>query len=118
MATIASHAAEHERYEVHEVLAGEPALDLGLRFETPDFGGAVDFAFAYLERRDPGREGAVSALEIVRVTGSARETVWTYSHAQSRSVARDLVRVWGFDPGQCWRSPYRTPPRPTPARNY
>ena len=118
MATIASHAAEHERYEVHEVLAGEPALDLGLRFETPDFGGAVDFAFAYLERRDPGREGAVSALEIVRVTGSARETVWTYSHAQSRSVARDLVRVGGFDPGQGWRSPYRTPPRPTPARNY
>ena len=100
MATTGSHAAEHERYEVHEVLAGEPALDLGLRFETPDFGGAVDFAFAYLERRDPGREGVVSALEIVRVTGSARETVWTYSHAQSRSVARDLVRVWGFDPAR------------------
>jgi hypothetical protein len=118
MATTGSHAAEHERYEVHEVLAGEPALDLGLRFETQDFGGAVDFAFAYLERRDPGREGAVSALEIVRVTGSARESVWTYSHAQSRTVARDLVRVWGFDPGQGWRSPYRTPPRPTPARNY
>ena len=35
MATIASHAAEHERYEVHEVLAGEPALDLGLRFGAP-----------------------------------------------------------------------------------
>ena len=118
MATIASHAAEHERYEVHEVLAGEPALDLGLRFETPDFGGAVDFAFAYLERRDPGREGAVSALEIVRVTGTAGERVGTYRHAQARNVARDLVRVWGFDPGQGWRSPYRTPPRPTPARNY
>jgi len=118
MAETASHAAEYERYEVHEVLSGEPALDLGLRFETLDFGGAVDFAFAFLERRDPGREGIVSALEIVRVTGAARETVWTYSHAQSRSSARDLVRVWGFDPGQGWQSPYRRPPRPTPARNY
>ena len=118
MAVTASHAAEYERYEVHEVLSGEPALDLGLRFETADLGGAVDFAFAYLERRDPGREGIVSALEIVRVRRSERETVWIYSHAQSRSVARDLVRVWGFDPGQGWPSPYRTPPRPTPARNY
>jgi hypothetical protein len=118
MATTASHAAENERYEVHEVLGGEPALDLGIRFEAADFGAAVDFAFAYLERRDPGREGIVSALEIVRVTSSGRETVWTYSHAQSRSSAGDLVRVWGFDPGQGWRSPYRTPPRPTPARNY
>lgn len=118
MAETASHAAAYERYEVHEVLAGEPALDLGLRFESPDFGGAVDFAFAFLERRDPGREGIVSALEIVRVAGAERETVWTYSHAQSRSVAPDLVRVWGFDPGQGWRSPYRTPLRPTPTRNY
>jgi hypothetical protein len=119
MAESTRHAAERERYEVHEVLAGEPALDLGLRFETVEFGDAVDFAFAFLERRDPGREGIVSALEIVRRAGSVRETVWTYSHAQShRSRARDLVRVWGFDPGQGWRSPYRTPPRPTPARNY
>lgn len=118
MAQMTRHAAEHDRYEVHELLGGEPALDLGLRFEAEDFGAAVDFAFAYLERRDPGREGVVSALEIVRVRGSERDTVWTYSHAQSRSIARDLVRVWGFDPGQGWRSPYRTPPRPTSARNY
>ncbi len=118
MALTARHAAEHDRYEVHEILAGAPALDLRLRFEAEDFGAAVDFAFAYLERRDPGREGTVSALEIVHVTPSGRETAWTYSHAQSRSIAGDLVRVWGFDPGQGWRSPYRTPPRPTPARNY
>ena len=117
MAVTASHAAEYDRYEVHEVLAGEPALDLGLRFESAEFGGAVDFAFAYLERRDPGREGIVSGLEIVRVTGGECETVWTYSHAQVRSTARP-GRVWGFDPGQGWRSPYRTPPRPAPARNY
>jgi hypothetical protein len=118
MAQTASHAAAHVRYEVHEVLGGEPPLDLGLRFDTVDFGAAVDFAFEYLERRDPGRQGVVSALEIVRVTGSQRETVWTYSHAQSRSIARDLVGVWGFHPGSGWSSPYRTPPRPVPARNY
>ena len=109
MALTASHAAEHERYEVHEVLAGEPALDLGLRFETPDFGGAVDFAFAYLERRDPGREGVVSALEIVRVSGSARETVWTYSHSQSRSIARDLVARLGLRPGPGLAQPVPDP---------
>jgi len=118
MAETARHAAEHNRYEVHEVLGGEPALDLGLRFETADFGASVDFAFDYLERRDPRREGVVSALEIVRVSGSERETVWSYSHAQARSMARDLVRVWGFDPGRGWSSPYRKPPTPAPARNY
>ena len=31
MAQTASHAAAHDRYEVREVLGGEPALDLGLR---------------------------------------------------------------------------------------
>lgn len=118
MALTARHAAEHDRYEVHEILGGEPGLDLGLRFETTEFGTAVDFAFDYLERRDPSRQGVVSALEIVRVSGSRRETVWTYSHSQSRSIARDLVGVWGFHPGNGWSSPYRTPPRPTPARNY
>jgi hypothetical protein len=118
MAQTASHAAAHERYEVHEVLAGEPALDLGLRFETFDYSLAVDFAFDYLERRDPDRQGVVSALEIVRVAGSQRETVWTYSYAKSRSIARDLVGVWGFHPGNGWSSPYRKPPRPVPARNY
>jgi hypothetical protein len=118
MAQNARHAAAHDRYEVHEVLGGEPALDLGLRFETVNFAAAVDFAFDYLERRDPGRQGVVNALEIVRVVGPRRETVWNYSHAQSRSIARDLVGVWGFHPGGGWSSPYRTPPRPTPARNY
>ena len=32
--------------------------------------------------------------------------------------ARDLVGVWGFHPSRGWSSPYRTPPKPTPARNY
>lgn len=42
------------------VLAGEPALNLGPRFETTDFGGAVDLAFAYVERpwHSPYRDAA------------------------------------------------------------
>jgi hypothetical protein len=118
MALTASHAAEHNRYEVHELLGGEPALDLGRRFETSDFGAAVDFAFDYLERRDPRREGIVGALEIVRVAGSARETVWSYVHAPTPIRPGDMTRVWGYDVTRSWSSPYRTPARPTPARNY
>jgi hypothetical protein len=118
MAQTASHAAVRDRYEVHEVLGGEPTLDLGLRYESTELGGAVDFAFDYLERRDPGRQGVVHALEIVKISGSTRETVWSYRHAPSGSIARDLVGVWGFHPGRGWSSPYRTPPKPTPARNY
>lgn len=118
MALTASHAAEHNRYEVHELLGGEPALDLGRRFETSDFGAAVDFAFDYLERRDPRREGIVGALEIVRVAGSARETVWSYVHAPVPIRPGDMTRVWGYDVTRSWSSPYRTPARPTPARNY
>jgi hypothetical protein len=118
MAETARHAAEHNRYEVHELLGGEPALDLGRRFETSDFGAAVDFAFDYLERRDPRREGIVGALEIVRVAGSARETVWSYVHAPTPLRPGDMTRVWGYDVTRSWSSPYRTPARPTPARNY
>lgn len=105
------HAAGGSRYEVHEVLEGTPALDLGLRYESGDFGTAVDFAFDFLAQRDPRREGAVSALEIVRVEGSRRETVWTYNHSRSDDLPRNSVGVWGYDVTRSWRSPYRTPVR-------
>ena len=117
MAETQRHAAG-QRYEVDEVLEGAPSLDLGLRFETTDLGQAVDFAFDYLERRDPRREGAVSALEIVRVDGSEQETVWTYSHSQATSPAGELVRLWGYDVTRAWSRPYGGPVRPAPARNY
>jgi hypothetical protein len=110
------HAAG-QRYEVHEVLEGEPPLDLGRRFEATDFGTAVDFAFDFLERRDPRREGAVSALEIVRVAGSDQETVWRYSHTETTSGPRDLVRLWGYDVTRQWSRPYGAPIRPIPAHN-
>jgi hypothetical protein len=110
------HAAGRPLYEVHEVLEGDPALDLGLRFETVDFGGAVDFAFDFLDQQDPRREGSVGALEIVRVEGSRRETVWRYSHSRAHEPsARSTVGVWGFDVTRRWQGPYRAAPRPTTA---
>jgi hypothetical protein len=117
MAESQRHAAGH-RYEVHEVLEGAPSLGLGLRFETSDLGTAVDFAFDFLERRDPLREGAVSALEIVRVDGSEREKVWTYSHSKATSPTGELVRLWCYDGTRVWSRPYSGPVRPAPARNY
>ena len=105
---------QSNRYEVHELLGGEPALDLGRRFETSDFGAAVDFAFDYLERRDPRREGIVGALEIVRVAGSARETVWSYVHAPAPVRPRDMTRVWGYGVTRSWSSPWT--PRSADAR--
>ncbi len=117
MAETQRHAAG-QRYEVHEVLEGAPSVDLGLRFETTDLGTAVDYAFDFLERRDPRREGAVSALEIVRVDGSQRETVWTYSHSKTSTSAGDLVRLWGYDVTRAWSRPYGGPVRPVRARNY
>ena len=88
MAVTASHAAEYERYEVPRFSQGEPALDLGLRFETAELGGAVDFAFAYLERRDPGREGIVRA----RDRPGARERAGDRLDLQPRPVAQRCAR--------------------------
>jgi hypothetical protein len=109
------HAAGRPLYEVHEILEGEPALDLGVRFETVDFGAAVDFAFDFLDRKDPRREGTVSALEIVRVEGSRRESVWSYDHSRSHDPSRNTIGVWGFDVTRRWQGPHRPPARPRAA---
>jgi hypothetical protein len=116
MADHLRHAAGQARYEVHEVLDGSHRVSLGLRFESADFEAALDFAFEYLETRDPGRRGAVEALEIARVRGLERETVWAYSRSASGGLARDPVGVWGFDVTRPWRSPYRMPSRSGAAR--
>lgn len=111
MAERDSHAAWQNRYEVHEGFGTEPSLDAGLRFESSDFGAAVDFVFSYLERRDPRREGVVIALEIVRVAGAERETVWSYSYGEAAGKPGDSVGVWGFDVTRPWASPQRTQAR-------
>lgn len=112
MAAEPRHAAGRPVYEVHELREGEPALDLGTRYETSDYGAAVEFAFDFLQRKDPRREGEVGGLEIIRVADGKRETVWTYSHAQTLASANDLVRVWGFDVTRPWQHPSRRMSRP------
>jgi len=111
MAAALSHAAGHERYEVREFLEGQ-ALGPEVRHECRDYVQAVEFAFEFLQRRDPSREGLVSALEVVRVLGSRRETVWSYDHDRERTRL-DPVRKWGYDVTRSWSGPARPVTRPT-----
>lgn len=97
-------AARQHSFEIHEILEGDPALDLGVRCVTWDYLDAVDEAMDYLEECDPRRTGEVSGLDIVRVDGAGRETVWCYRHGDKRPE-KDLVRHWGFRPTQTWSRP-------------
>jgi hypothetical protein len=95
-------AARQPSYEVHEILEGNPALDLGVRFVSEDYLEAVDAAFAYLDEHDPARTGEVSGVEIHRVRDDdPSETVWRYGHSAVGPPA-DLTAVWGFDVTQAW----------------
>ena len=58
MAVTVSHAAGQERYEVREILEGR-AFGPEVRHECRDYVQAVEYAFEFLQRRDPGREGIV-----------------------------------------------------------
>jgi hypothetical protein len=111
------HAAGQPIYEVREFLEGEPPVDLGAHFACVDYLDAVDFAAEFLQQRDPAREGVVSALQIVKVTGAKRETVWTYSQSRAREE-NDRPGVRGFDVSRAWHVP---PTRPvataTPGRS-
>jgi hypothetical protein len=97
-------AARQPAYEVHEILEGDPALDLGTRFVSGDYLEAVDAAFAYLDDHDPARTGVVSGVEIVRVRDDGRETVWRYGHSEIQPPA-DLTALWGFDVTRAWFRP-------------
>jgi hypothetical protein len=110
MAEATRHAAGQERYEVHEFLEGQ-ALGPKIRHECRDYVQAVEFAFEFLQRRDPAREGTVSALEVVKVDGGRRETVWSYEHA-GETTRIDPVRRWGFDVTRSWGGPARPATRP------
>jgi hypothetical protein len=111
MAADHRHAAGHATYEVREVLDEDGTVDLGVLFSCHDYVPAVEFAFDYLQRRDPLRDGTVGGLRVVRSVDGKRETVWNYSHAaQARRV--DPIRKWGFDVTRRWQGP--TPVRPLP----
>lgn len=102
MAEDLRHAAGQASYEVREVLDGDPAV--GVLFRCAHYVHAVEFAFDFLERRDPRREGTVSGLRVVKVDGGKPETVWTYSHAGEESRP-DPVSRWGFDVTRNWQGP-------------
>jgi hypothetical protein len=104
MAHHLSRAARLPSFEVHEILEGNPALDLGVRFVSGDYLEAVDAALEYLDEHDPARTGAVSGVEIHRIRDDGRETVWSYFHSAIRPP-QDLASVWGFQPTQTWFRP-------------
>jgi hypothetical protein len=110
MAATISHAAGQERYEVREFLEGQ-ALGPEVRHECRDYVQAVEFAFEFLQRRDPRREGIVSALEVVKVDRGRHETVWSYEHSREASRV-DPVSRWGFDVTRTWSGPARPATRP------
>jgi hypothetical protein len=99
------HAAWQSGYEVREGLESVPGLDLGLRHRCDDYLEAVDFALAFVDEHDPGREGLVSMLEIVKLDADRRETVWRYRTSEARRGLEDPKDVWGFDVTQRWSGP-------------
>jgi hypothetical protein len=104
MAENQSHAAG-QSYEVRESMKRHPGLDLGLRHTCSDFLDASDFVMEFLDEHDPGRDGRVGALEIVRVGPERRETVWRYEHDGSPCGLQDPREIWGFDV-KSWRDPH------------
>jgi hypothetical protein len=103
MAVEIRHAAWRTLYEVREILEGEPPVDLGPRRICSDYAEAVEFALEYLDEHDPDRGGRVSGLRVVRVEGTARETVWTYSAPPDEGpVHADPKDRWGFDVTRRW----------------
>jgi len=81
-------------YKVREVPREEGRTGSVL-YETANFLEAADFAFEFVEANEP------FALEIERVEGDRRESVWSYSEDRANQAAaarQDLVETYGFDP--------------------
>jgi hypothetical protein len=88
-------APSHMTYQVCEIAYDPRHRARDLIYESASFLEAVDFAAEYVEQVDP------DAIEIQRVDGSGRETVWTYSHTQAAATAaskKGLAETFGFDP--------------------
>jgi hypothetical protein len=82
-------------YVVCKVSPMQTYQTLSVLHSSPNFLEATDFAFDYVDEHEP------EALEIQRVDGVERETVWTYSAARAAALAaerKDLVETFGFDP--------------------
>jgi hypothetical protein len=111
MAEDLRHAAGQTTYEVREIADGDAWIDRATLFRCDDYVRAVEFAFDYLERRDPQRTGIVHGLQVIKDAGARPETVWTYSHAAEDRP--DPTRRWGFDVTRRWTPPTGPIPRPS-----
>ena len=82
-------------YRVLEVVY-EPTYRLGaVLSESTNFLEAADFACEFVEHRSP------QGLEIHKLDGDTRETVWTYSETRADAEAaarKNLVHTFGYDP--------------------
>jgi hypothetical protein len=66
-------------------------------YEGPNFLDAADWASEYIDRENP------EAVEIERLDGDERETVWSYSRERADAEAeagKPLVETFGFDPAR------------------
>jgi hypothetical protein len=82
-------------YQVWDVVLEPSYQALSVLYASANFLDAVDFAFEYVDEREP------KALEIQRANGAKRETLWTYSARRAAALAeerKDLTQTFGFDP--------------------
>jgi hypothetical protein len=94
-------SSEQPVYRVYEVTY-EPVYRPGkVLYQSASFLEAAEFAGELVQNEEP------AALEIEKVDGPVRETVWTYSEARANAKAatrQNLVRTFGFDPVR-WGTP-------------
>jgi hypothetical protein len=66
-------------------------------YQGPNFLDAADYASEFIDQEEP------EAVEIERVDGDDRETVWSYSRERAAAEAKTgkrLVETFGFDPAR------------------
>lgn len=82
-------------YLVAEVVFDPEYRAASILYSSTNLLEASEFAMEYVDEHEP------KALEIQRVRGTTRETVWTYSEARAAALAdsrKRPVETFGFDP--------------------
>ena len=82
-------------YLVAEVVFDPDYRPTSILYSSTNLLEASEFAMEYVDEHEP------KALEIQRVSGTTRETVWTYSEARAAALVasrRRPVETFGFDP--------------------
>jgi hypothetical protein len=102
--TVSAPAQAEPVYQVCEVAYAAASETRSIVHESPNFLEAADFACEFAADRRP------AALEIERIHGRTRETVWTYSEsrAEAESAGRkSALETFGFDPTRWNAGPSR-----------